>query len=251
VLSQAATMAETYQFGRTVMAETVGAALDYRRISRSSDQSFWGHGIPTLFAALSEQAPDNSPTGAALAQLVGGGPKSGGLGWWWHTTEDTLNKISPENLRRDAGIYAEAMWRLCTLDRLPFDPAAAAEEITQAIGHYHDQAAGAIDLASTRDLARDLATAIRGAAIETCPPEQANELILDLSRILIPVNYTRSGPFDQDLALASPPVPGLADTALLAQLPPSSDAFYFLHTRLMRQRNRVEHALREAERLLR
>jgi hypothetical protein len=251
VLSQAATMAETYQFGRTIMAETAGAPLDYRRISRSSDQSFWGHGIPTLFAALSEQAPDNSPTGAALAQLVGGGPKSGGLGWWWHTTEDTLDKISPENLRRDAGIYAEAMWRLCTLDRLPFDPAAAAEEITQAIGHYHEQAAGTIDLSATHNQARHLATAIRDTAIETCPPEQANELILSLSRILIPVNYTRTGPFDQDLALASPPVPGLADTALLAQLPSSSDAFYFLRTRLTRQRNRVEHALREAERRLR
>jgi hypothetical protein len=251
VLSQATTMAETYQFGRTVMAETAGAALDYRRISRSSDQSFWGHGIPTLFAALSEQAPDNSPTGAALAQLVGGGPKSGGLGWWWHTTEDTLDKISPQNLRRDAGIYAEAMWRLCTLDRLPFDPAAASLEMADAIDRYHEQAAGTIDLSPTRDQARDLAAAIRDTATGAVPPEQANELILGLSRILIPVNYTRSGPFDQDLALASPPVPGLADTGLLAQLPPSSDAFYFLRTRLTRQRNRVEHALREAARLLR
>jgi hypothetical protein len=250
VLSQAATMAETYEFGRTVMAETVGAPLDYRRISRSSDQSFWGHGIPTLFAALSEQAPDNSPTGAALAQLVGGGSKSGGLGWWWHTTEDTLDKISPENFRRDAGIYAEAMWRLCTLPRLPFDPAAAAEEMSQAISRYHQQASGTIDLSGTSDLARRLAAAIRDSAIAMRPPEQANDVILGLSRTLIPVNYTRSGPFDQDLALASPPVPGLADTALLAQLPATSDAFYFLRTRLVRQRNRVEHALHDAERLV-
>ena len=36
--------------------DTPAATCDYRRISRSSDQSFWGHGIPTLFASLSEQA---------------------------------------------------------------------------------------------------------------------------------------------------------------------------------------------------
>ena len=29
-----------------------------------------------------------------------GGPRtSGGLGWWWHTTDDTLDKIDRETLR--------------------------------------------------------------------------------------------------------------------------------------------------------
>ncbi len=73
ILEEAPTMAETYEFGRQVLAELTGKELDYRRISRSSDQSFWGHGIPTLFASLSEQARDDSATGAAMAQLLGAG----------------------------------------------------------------------------------------------------------------------------------------------------------------------------------
>ncbi len=249
VLEEAPTMADTYAFAREVLADTAGVHLDYRRISRSSDQSFWGHGIPSVFAALSEQARDASGVGAALAQLLGAGGKGGGLGWWWHTTEDTLDKIDPRNFVRDAGIYAETLWRLCTLERIPFDPAAGADEMADAIAMYHQQAQGAIDLSGTAELARETARAIRSAP-ELADSERANRRIRDLCHLLIPVNYTRSGPFNHDLALGTKPVPGLSDAAQLAALPHGSDAFHFLRTRLVRERNRVEHALRSAMRCI-
>src|SRR5215218_1324468 len=138
ILEEAPVMAETFGFGHQVLHDTVGVEAEYRRISRSSDQSFWGHGVPTLFASLSEQARDESATGAALAQLLGGGGKSGGLGWWWHTTEDLFDKIDPQNVVRDAGIYAETLWRLTTAERIPFDPSAAAAEIAGAVTKYDD-----------------------------------------------------------------------------------------------------------------
>jgi hypothetical protein len=246
VLEEAPTMAETHSFARRVLADTVGVDLDYKRISRSSDQSFWGHGVPTVFASLSEQERDDSATGAALAQLLGGGEKGGGLGWWWHTTEDTLNKIDPANLIRDAGVYAETLWRLCTLERLPFDPAAAADEMADHLGRYHDQAGGAVDLSGTQALARNAGAAIREASVRTTDAGRANDLIMRLSRLLIPVNYTRSGPFEHDLALGTRPVPGLVDAERLAVLDPGSNDFHFLRTKLVRERNRVEHAFRAA-----
>ena len=251
VLEEAPTMAETYGFGKQVLAETTGAALDYKRISRSSDQSFWGHGIPSLFASLSEQVRDGSAAGAALAQLLGGGAKGGGLGWWWHTTEDTYDKIDPDNLARDAGIYAETLWRLCTIERLPFDYAATADELAEMLDRYHEAAKGRIDLARTRDLARELGRALRAGAIDQLDAARANTLILELAHLLIPVNYTRSGPFEQDLALGTRPLPGLNDCVTLGQIDPNSDALRFLRTRLERERNRVEHALRTAIRLVR
>jgi hypothetical protein len=249
VLEDAPTMAETYAFGRRVLAETTGHALDYRRISRSSDQSFWGHGVPTVFAALSEQERDDSATGAALAQLLGGAGKGGGLGWWWHTTEDTLDKIDPANFVRDAGVYAETLWRLCTEDRLPVEPAAAAEEMAAAIGRYDGEAGAALDLSGTRELATATGEAIRRAAIERRNVGEANALTMRLCRTLIPVNYTRLGPFEHDLALSTKPVPGLADAGRLAALDPGDDDYYFLRTKLVRERNRVEHALKTALRL--
>jgi hypothetical protein len=249
VLDEAPTMAETYGFARQVMAETVGGDLDYKRISRSSDQSFWGHGVPSLFASLSEQARDDSATGAALAQLLGAGAKGGGLGWWWHTTEDTYDKIDPANLARDAGVYAETLWRLCTLERLPFDPAAGADEIADAVDAYGRAAGGAFDLTSTAQFARETAAAIREAP-ESKDVLATNRRTLALGRHLIPVNYTRTGPFEHDLALATKPVPGLSEAGELASLPNDSNEFFFLRTKLVRERNRVEHALRAAARLV-
>lgn len=250
VLEEAATMAETHAFGREVLAEVTGAALSYRRISRSSDQSFWGHGIPTLFAALSEQPGDATSTGAVMTQLFGGGGRAGGLGWWRHTTEDTLDKIDPDHFVRDARVYAETLWRLCTLPRLPFDYAATADEFVSALDRYQSLAGGALDLSSTRALAVELSIALRDGALDRLDPARANAVLIELAHLLIPVNYTRSGPFEHDLALPSQALPGLGDSSTLGQLDPDENAHKFLKTRLLRERNRIEHALRAALRLV-
>jgi len=251
VLEEAPVMAETFGFGQQILRETAGVELEYKRISRSSDQSFWGHGIPTLFATLSEQARDDSETGAAMAQLLGAGSKGGGLGWWWHTTEDTADKIDPEFLVRDAGIYAETLWRLCTLPRLPFDYAATTDELAAALDRYHDAAQGRIDLERTRELALELGRELRGGALDRLDPARANTVLIELAHLLIPINYTRSGPFEHDLALGSHALPGLAESVTLGQLSLESDDLRYLRAKLERERNRVEHALREALRIMR
>ena len=189
ILEEAPLMAETYGLGKQILHDTVNVELDYRRISRSSDQSFWGHGIPLLFASLSEQSSDDSATGAALAQLLGGGGKSGGLGWWWHTTEDLIDKIDPALLLRDAGVYAETLRRVTTEERLALDPAAGADEIAAAVERYDVAAGSALDLARTAGEARELAAAIRAANLAGRPAAEANAIALQISRLLIPVNY--------------------------------------------------------------
>ncbi|HEX7103691.1 MAG TPA: hypothetical protein VF201_13685, partial [Nitrolancea sp.] len=78
----------------------------------------------------------------------------------------------------------------------------------------------------------------------------SNQLLMDIGRQLVPVNFTANGPFEQDLALGTQPVPGLREVAQLATLDPASDDFRFLKTKLIRQRNRVEHALRASMRLV-
>ncbi len=200
---------------------------------------------------LSEQPRDDgSATATALAQLLGGGSRAGGLGWWWHTTEDTLDKIDPDHLRRDARVYAEALRRLCTDERLPFDYAAVADEFAGALARYDTAAGAGLDLSGTLALARELGARIGAADLARRDPERANALLLALGRLLIPVGYTRGGPFEHDLALGIEPLPGLADAARLGALDPASDDFRFLQTRLVRERNRVKHALRAAIRLV-
>jgi hypothetical protein len=246
VLSEAPTMAETYGFARTVMQEVAQVALDYKRMGRFSDQSFWGHGVPSIFATFSQQPKSRDAAGDALRQLGGSGGRAGGLGWWWHTTEDTLDKVDPGNLLRDARVYSETVWRLCTESYLPFDYAAAATEIADALNHYNQIAGGKIEFTQIEAMARELGLAISNLDLSGFDAHDANDLIMDLGRLLIPINYTRLGPFDHDLALGSEPVPGLSGVHSLTQAAPDTSDFYYSKTALLRACNRVEHGLRSA-----
>lgn len=244
IMDGTSSMAGTFPFAHSVLKETAGADLKYHRKGRSSDQSFWGHGIPALFGALSLRPGTGED--AAVSEIFGGVS----LGWWWHTVEDLIDKIDPEFFNRDAGVYAETLWRLCAGDRIPFDPAAEADEIASALARYDMASGGEINLSGVTARARELADEIRARSLATMPAPKANETTKALSRELIPVNYTEHGPYHHDLAVETKPVPGLMDAGKLATLDRRGDDWHFLHAKLVRERNRVEHAIRSAGRLL-
>ena len=114
VLSEGNSMAEMRSLASDVIEVIAGQRLSPRRFGRSGDQSFWGHGIPSLLMTLSEQPPEAADPALAtlFRQISGGHGKSGGLGWWWHTPGDTVDKIDPKLLRRDTIIYTLLTYRL-------------------------------------------------------------------------------------------------------------------------------------------
>ncbi|HVB09299.1 MAG TPA: M28 family peptidase [Bacillota bacterium] len=240
LLSEGNSMAEIRGYADAILAEQTGQHLEYRRYGRSGDQSFWGHGIPSLFMSLSEQPAENAdPVLAALHhQISGGQGGSGGLGWWWHTPEDLPDKIDPAYLRRDAAVYVLAVHGLLTAERLPFDyepVAAELEAAMQSIAANFDLAAAFAALAGFRE-------ALKG--LPTLPPAAYNRALVGVGRALIPVNYARSGLFDHDLAVPTAVLPGLQAAKDLTGL--KGDMKEFTRTRLVRERNRLVHALREA-----
>ena len=66
-------------------------------MSRAGDQSFWGIGVPSMFMGMGEQ-PAGSAESFTRSVFGGGARKGAGFGWWWHTPEDTLDKVCPESL---------------------------------------------------------------------------------------------------------------------------------------------------------
>lgn len=255
ILSEANTMAETVGFAGRAIREIAGQDLEYKRFGRAGDQSFNGIGLPALFMSLSAQPAQGGAVEEQMARILGaGGPsRSGGLGWWWHTTEDTLDKIDREFLVRDAAIYALTLWRLCTTPVLPFDYSAAVEEL---LGVLRDLAGAARDrfdltpvLAEAEALlpaTHALRAACAAAADDAATIDRLNAAIMALGRALIPINYTLTGEYDHDLALPAQPIPALQPIRRLAALDPASDDAHYLYTQLIRARNRVWHALREA-----
>ncbi len=263
VLSEAQTMAETWRSAARCIKDVCGQDLDHRRISRMGDQSFWGIGLPSMFVDISAQPAGDSPAGAALASLSGGASRSGGLGWWWHTTEDTPDKIDRASLHRDAQVYALVLWRWCTAPVLPLDYEAAAAELRGVLQELENAAGDALDLRPALQAVERLAAAAarlnaaservqaalaggRGTRRQREAAAALNGALIRAGRAVIPVSYTAAGPFDHDRAVPVPPIPVLQPAARLRALGPETMEYHVLHTRLVRERNKVTHAINTA-----
>ncbi len=235
-LTIARCMAETREFAAGPIRDTTGQELGYRRIGRNADQSFTGVGVPSALGGLSAQ-PD------------------GGLGWWWHTPDDTLDKVDDANLIRDTQIYLSTCWRLCTLSVLPFDYAAAATEMRDRLATLQEAVRERFDLTSViaeveafRADAEGLNSVAASVGGDAVSAERLNAAIIAVGHAVIPVNYTEAGPFEVDLAIENSVLPGLALVPRLAELDPLGNDAHFLRTKLIRERNRVWHALATARR---
>jgi hypothetical protein len=255
ILSEGNAMAETVGFAGRAVKEVAAQDLEYKRFGRAGDQSFNGIGLPAMFMSLSGQ-PAGGPSGAVeeqMARLLGGGRgRSGGLGWWWHTTEDTLDKIDRDFLIRDASIYALTLWRLCTEAILPFDYGATADELLGVLRDLAGVAGDRLDLgtlvaeaeALLADTARLRAACAAGG--DAARVAALNDCIMALGRALTPINYTATGEYDHDLALPAQPIPSLQPIRQLATLDPASDEAHLLANQLRRARNRIWHGLHRA-----
>jgi hypothetical protein len=250
VLSEGVAMASTRALGAEAIRAVTGETFHGSRVGRAGDQSFVGLGVPSLWMSLSEQPPARDPTADAFAQLLGES-RSGGLGWWWHTTQDTVDKIDPDLLVRDTKIYATAIWRLLADRLLPLGVAAEARELLELLRQHKTPTfdlSPAFRLAETLVRRTEEMEAWRRRSSEGLEEEIAayNRAVVGILREIIPINYTAAGPFGHDPALSLPPLPLLSDLEDLSRLDPHSDEARFLMVELTQARNRIVDALGRA-----
>ena len=254
VLTEASVMPETKDLASSIVKSVTAQKLSGRGFSRAGDQSFWGIGIPSIFMLLSEIPVEASKKNPDLRTVALFGPSPTGLGWWWHTPEDTEDKIDPENLKRDATVYALVTFALCSKPIIPLNYGRAAEQLRQTLIELQQAGKGSFDLqpliaqatklvASTRKFNAQVQ---RTRSNEKTRIEICNKAIMRLSRILVPLTQTRVGRYDHDLAIPIPPLPSLDPIRKLAQLERDSDEFKFLYNGLRRSANQVIDALDKA-----
>jgi hypothetical protein len=253
-------MSEVREFVSDAIEQVAGQRLVPRRYGRSGDQSFWGHGIPSALMALSEQPAENAdPVLLALQQQISGGAgHSGGLGWWWHTPEDTIDKIDPQLLKRDATIYTLILYRLCTTPVLPFDYTAVVRDLESVVESIGTKAGLHFDMQPVAQALADLDRAVgrlnerakAGGSLDEQEAARLNRAIMEVGRALIPIDYTNTGQFGHDLAVPTRPLPALQAAANLASMDANSQDYNFLRTKLVRERNRVVYGIREATRAI-
>lgn len=247
-------MSEAEGIGKAVIRDVTGQQASGGRPLRAGDCSFSNIGVSTFYM-LSSTMPK------ALLREKSYYPVGGcGANIAWHTEDDTIEIADRDHLLRDIKVYLVAAYRTANAALHPLDFTTLAGEIARTLQTYHDATGGEFDLgdpvaealALGSDLERwylDRATLV-GRSPADPAVRRANVTLRRLARILVRINYTRAGAFRHDPAVDVPPLPDLAPARTWKALPAGSDLYHVTHTHLVRGRNRVTAALREARALL-
>ncbi|MFF2481679.1 M28 family peptidase [Paenibacillus sp. NPDC058071] len=242
-LGAANVMAETKQLSKQAIELGAGRRFgdhDFHGspFGRAGDQSFWGTGLPSAFMGLSYQ-------------------EDGWFGWWWHTTEDTLDKLDEQLLLRDCKVYIAALHDAANAAVIPIDQRAAATLLAERLLEYETLAGERLSVQSLLAKANRLKLEIehfyaRHVQLASANRElrQVNRVIIQLSRILVPALYIKGSLYEHDPAVQQPLVPALSEIEELAAAEAGSDRFYRLQTGLLRKQNQLADLLNKGLLLL-
>lgn len=244
-------MAEAGALCTDAIRDAVGASATGLRPLRAGDYSFNQIG-PTAFYMLLSNIPQEARKARGYYAVggCGGSPV-------WHTPNDGPGVEDYDVLRRDLYIYVTTILRVLNAPLYPFDYAATAQEIAEAVLRYHEAAAGEVDLEPVLEEVHELREAILAwraeaeRAVAASPGDaalrrRANATLRRLARILVPLNYARGERFDHDPAVKLGVVPRLEPAARIAAADPAMRPF--IRTGLVRERNKIRAMLRQARR---
>ncbi|WP_251553282.1 M28 family peptidase [Neobacillus muris] len=251
VLSQAWAMSETKPVAIEALALETGEVFEGGRFGRGGDQSFYGIGVSGLFMCLSEQPPITDPKYIGSSNLLGGNGKTGGLGSWWHAVDDTVDKLDPAFLNRDARIYLYSLSRYLEEPRLALDFRETIMELRNHLLQWQKIAQDRFELSEAVKYCNQLEEVVQPFyQAQDLEPTIFNQIVITLGRILIPLNYTTGNKYEQDLALNYQPIPSLEPIQDLLKTEPGSDEEQHLLILLKRRLNYVSNTLRKASQYL-
>jgi hypothetical protein len=247
-------MAEVDHFCRKVIQELTGKKPRGIRPMRAGDYSFNPIGLTSMYMLMST-IPERVKREKGF-YTVGG---CAGNSWAWHTENDTLEVADPEVLLRDIQVYVASILRMANAYIFPFDFSHWAKESRKVLQKYQAIATDLFDLKPAigeikalqkafSDFYSGIEKSISGKRKKPDRYRQINQQLLDLGRILIPIDYTKSARFSHDPAVPIPPFPDLEPVRQLPSLSQTKDEFRFLRAQLVRGRNKVVDAFRRARR---
>jgi len=227
--------------GEIIKNITGSYPAEYGTIGRGADQSFWGPGIPFHISARHEVGRDHR-----IYSCPGSGV------WWWHTPEDTYDKIDEGILVQDTRILLGIVYELATNSALPFDcdtyfagiksileSADASSDPEFAFSDFYAWLA-AIEEKTKRLLSRnDISDSTR------------NRLIKLIGGEMNRLTHSYSGRYEPDLAVFRKPFPYVSVVSGVKKKDTPEDDFLFMKTEFVRQRNRfvtdIKRLLREID----
>jgi N-acetylated-alpha-linked acidic dipeptidase len=247
-------MSEVDEFCVSAIKDAVDQPSKGSRPHRAGDYSFNNIGI-TSFFMLSSTMPDE------LVKEKGYYPVGGcGGNIQWHSEEDELVIADYKILRNDIKVYITSIIRLVNSTIYPFNYVKTLDEILRTLESYHADSKGHFSLDKEIQEAERLQSdlldfyeaieVIKNQPIRNEEVQIANSILLQLSRQLIKINYSRQGEFRHDPALDIPPIPDLSAALELKEVDQNSHRYNVTLTHLKRGSNRVLWTLRNSRKLI-
>jgi len=247
-------MSEVNDFCKKVIHDVTGKIARGIRPMRAGDYSFNHIGVTSMYMLMSTIPKEVRKEKGFYT--VGG---CAGNSWAWHTENDTLEVADPEVLLRDIRIYVASAHRMLNACIFPFDFVQWADACENILGDYQAIAKDRFDLTAVQEEVHALQKALSPlySQLEEAyskgekRPERfkkINQCLLELGRILIPIDYTKADRYSHDPAVPIPPFPDLEAVRQLSRFAPEGNEYRFLKTQLLRGRNKVIDALRRARR---
>jgi hypothetical protein len=223
----------------TGKAPAGGGGTRVFRPGRDSDSAFQGLGIPFFYVGVPNPG-ESDPDVDADGRIV-----------YWHTPEDTFDKLDMRALELDTQYRVAQLYDLATMRVLPHRLRPIADAYAAVLKDLAAATGPVFDLAPTLKLAAALQEAAARFDRASRPAGDAgiaefNRVAVRLTHELNSTLYTRAGRFDQDPAADLPVLPLLGRVKDLSALPRHGDEFGFVETQMIRGRNAVESRLRDA-----
>ncbi len=244
----------TKRLASSVIKDVTNQEFFGKPFGRSGDQSFWGAGVPSAFMAFSGQPYVEDPVDFDTQYMIkqfNNGPYSAGFGWWWHSTEDTMDKIDEQYLERDASAYLSYVSQCCNQPILPLDLEAGIDDLKRHLDAYKEKAMnhiswGPIDQALQSMI--DIVAHIQeksNSPLDDVQVRKLNQAIQVVARVIVRLIQVGASEFDPDLALPMPPIPLLVDIHQLIHVQGNEHEYMMLITKVQRRVNQVEYLLHE------
>ena len=240
---------------KQVAAVDPEADLVIGRIGRGADQSFWGVEIPyhinPRYEAKKECKTSDAP-----------GP---GVSWW-HTIEDTFDKIDFDGLMRDGEMVRSLLEGLLTNAALPADfegyfhtwnqylePLKASEEHQEAVEEIQNLLKAVTD--RCQELEHDWSKQTNPEILSVCSNDTSiisgsklmdhNHLCRLVGGTFSRLMHSSGSAYEQDTSFAYGPLQLLSASSRATVQNSPEDWHLFYHTTFIRQRNRMVTELRK------
>lgn len=235
------------------IADELDLKLDIKQPIKIGDNSFLGIGIP--YIAIFPTYPEKE-----LKEELGWAL----LGWWYHSNQDTLDKIDKGLYMTQMKLYTKIILRLCNSYIIPFNFTKTAEQLQKELEEIKksfklipinlETLTVKLNIFNEETIKLNtLINMIKSKKINNAA-NQINKCLMKLSRIITPAFRTIAGRYGQDpygYTLLTKPMPRLYRILKEINKCQNENQLKLLTTKLVREHNCLLDAIHEANQTIR